>query len=142
MSMARQKVKNRKKGRETKRERKQITCIICPMGCILDTIWTESEIISIKGQKCKKGKSYAEEEIYNPTRIVTTTILVKKGVIPLVSVKTDKPVPKGLIFSIMEELKQKTLIAPVTIGDIIIKNIKQTGVNIIATKTVDKNKMN
>jgi len=140
--MAKKKAQKRKKRRETKHEQKQITCIICPMGCIIETECTKSKIISIHGHKCKKGKIYAKEEIFNPTRTVTTTIRVQNGVIPLVSVKTDKPVPKGLIFIIMDEVKQKSISAPVKMGEIIIENIKCSGTNIIATKTVDKNKMN
>ena len=140
--MAKKKTQNRKKRREIKPEQKRITCIICPMGCVMDAECTKTEVRSIHGHKCKSGKIYAKEEIFNPTRTVTTTIRVKNGVIPLVSVKTAKPVPKGLIFNIMDELKQKSVSAPVKLGDIIIENIKHTNVNIIATKTVDKNKMN
>jgi CxxC motif-containing protein len=140
--MVKKKKQNRKQRRETKNGHKQITCIICPIGCTLDVECTKTELKSIHGHKCKSGKIYAKEEIFNPTRTVTTTIKVQNGFIPLVSVKTDKPVPKGLIFEIMDEVKQKSISAPVKIGDIIIENIKKTGVNIIATKTVDKNKMN
>jgi CxxC motif-containing protein len=81
---------------------------------------------------------YAEEELFAPTRILTTTVKVDGGVLPLVSVKTDKPVPKERLFSIIDETMQLTIEAPVKLGDIIIKNVLNTKANIVATKTVEQ----
>lgn len=116
--------------------KKRLTCIICPVSCLIDAEYTSKKIKNISGHQCKKGKLYAQEEIYAPTRTLTTTVKIDGGVLPLVSVRTDKPVPKELIFPIMDEMMQISLSAPIKLGDIIIENVKDTDVNIIATKTV------
>ncbi len=118
-------------------KKKKISCIICPVSCVIDLEYTNKQIKSLKGHQCKKGKVYAEEELYHPTRTLTTTVKVNHGIQPLVSVRTDKPIPKKLIFSIMEEIMQLTVDAPVKLGDTIIENIKNTGANIVATKNVN-----
>jgi len=119
-------------------KKKKITCIICPMSCIIDVDYAKKGIKKLQGHQCKKGKVYAREELYDPKRMVTSTIKVNGGVLPLVSVRTNKSVPKKLIFPIINEISRINLEAPVKIGDIIIKNIQGTGTNIIATKTVDR----
>jgi CxxC motif-containing protein len=64
--------------------------------------------------------------------------LVKNGVLPLLSVKTSKPIPKEKIFKILKIIKNTSVNAPIEIGEIIIKNILNTGSDIIATKTIKK----
>ena len=108
------------------------------MSCVIDTEYNLRGIKSIKGHQCKKGRLYAKEELFNPTRILTTTIKVDGGVLPVVSVKTDKPIPKDKIFSILAEVMRVTLRAPVKLGEIIIKNVLDTKANIVATKTVER----
>ena len=119
-------------------EDKTLTCIICPVSCVLTVNHTKQKIHAVEGHQCKKGKVYAQEEILDPRRTLTTTVAVRSGELPLVSVRTDRPIPKDKIFSIMAELLKLTVSAPVVIGDIIIMDIKNTGANIIATKTVNK----
>ena len=119
---------------------RKLTCIICPMSCILDVKYINKKIKTIKGHQCKKGRKYAEEELFDPKRTLTSTVKVNHGVIPLVSVRTDRPIPKNLIFPIMHEIMQLTLDAPIKLGDIIVKNIQNTDANLIATKTVAKSK--
>jgi len=117
---------------------KKIVCIVCPIGCNIDVEYSEKEIQKIEGAMCNKGKDYVKEELYNPTRLVPTSVLVENGELPLVSVKTDKPVPKKMIMEIMNDIKKVRIKAPVKIGDIIIENIKGTGANIVATKDIDE----
>ena len=117
---------------------KKLTCIICPVSCVIEVECSKTKIKSITGHQCKKGEVYAKEELFNPTRTLTTTIPVEAGVIPLVSVRTDKPVPKSKIFNIMKEVMQLTLKAPVVVGDVILRNVQGTGANIVATKTVER----
>ena len=114
----------------------KITCILCPIGCEI-TI-KKKNLSIIKGAKCNKGIKYSKNEITNPTRIITTSILVKNGNLPLVSVKTSKPIPKNKINNVLELIKAKSIEAPVKIGDIIIKNILETGSDIIATRSIKK----
>ena len=114
----------------------KITCILCPIGCEIRI--NKKVLTIIDGAKCNIGIEYSKNEILNPKRILTTSILVKNGTIPLVSVKTNKPIPKDEIFNILKIIKNKSINAPIFIGDIIIKNILDTGSDIIATKTVNK----
>ena len=113
-----------------------ITCIVCPVGCEIEITIEGGKIIDIRGFACPKGKDYAIQEALDPKRIIMTVIRVINGEMPVVSVKTDKPVPKKLIEKVMEETAKIEVQAPVHIGDIIIKNIAGTGANLVATKTV------
>ena len=115
-------------------EKRNLTCIGCPMGCALLVEMDGKEIISVTGNTCKKGAEYAVKEVTDPTRIVTTTVRVKNGSMPVVSVKTAQDIPKGKIFECVKALKGITVKAPVHIGDVILKDVAGTGVDIIATK--------
>ena len=113
-----------------------IICILCPIGCEIKV--DKKNLSKMIGAKCKKGVEYSKNEIINPKRIITTSILVKNGNLPLVSVKTSKPIPKNKINNVLELIKAKSIEAPVKIGDIIIKNILETGSDIIATRSIKK----
>lgn len=115
---------------------KKMTCINCPMGCSLE-VTINNEEIQVSGNKCKKGVEYGNSEIRDPRRIVTSTIRVLEGDRPLVSVKTDREIPKKLIFEAMKIINQCNAHAPVRINDILIENILGTGVNIVATSNVN-----
>jgi len=114
---------------------KIITCITCPVGCDI-LVRGEGETIShMEGCQCKRGEEYAQNEFIHPVRILTTTVKVEGADAPLVSVRSDKPVPKELLFECMNEIKAVTVEAPVSRYDVIIPNILGTGVNICATGT-------
>ena len=120
------------------KNKKEITCIICPIGCKI-TVRTDSVNCEIvKGNKCNRGVEYAYSEALDPKRMLASTILVENGQWPLVSVKSSKAVPKNKIFEVLKEIKQKKVKAPVKIGHKIIKNVANTKIDIIATKNVDK----
>lgn len=114
-------------------ETKELTCINCPMGCSL-TVTIDSEI-TVKGNNCMRGEVYAKNEITNPTRIVTSTINVLNG--KRVSCKTSKPISKNKIFDVMGEIKKARVEAPIKIGDVLIKNVCDTNVDIVATKNIN-----
>lgn len=71
-------------------EEKNLTCINCPMGCSLVVQMDGEQLISVSGNNCKFGDTYARKEITNPTRIVTSTVTVKDGEWKLIPVKTRK----------------------------------------------------
>lgn len=116
-------------------ELRRMTCINCPLGCSLE-VSINGEDIQVSGNKCKRGLEYGINEIRNPRRIVTSTMRVTGGDKPLVSVKTDKEIPKKLIFEAMKLINQTSTKAPLKIGDILIENILDTGSNIVATSSV------
>ena len=115
-------------------EKRELICIGCPMGCPLVVELEGPDVVSVKGHTCKRGEVYARKEVTNPTRIVTSTVKVEGGKVDMVSVKTRDDIPKGKIFECVRALKGVTVKAPVRIGDVIVANVADTGVDIVATK--------
>jgi CxxC motif-containing protein len=109
---------------------KQMICIMCPIGCHV----TVDENLNVTGNKCPRGKNYAIEEMTCPKRILTTTVKTDSKMMPRLSVKTDKPIEKSLLFEALEKLNHITVKKNVKIGDVIVKHILDTDVDIIATK--------
>ena len=117
----------------------EITCIVCPIGCKIPVKSDGEKVDILGGHKCKQGVDYAVNEALDPRRMLTTSILVKGGEWPLVSVKSSKFVPKDKIFDVLEEIKKTSVTAPVKSGQVVIKNVVDVGVDVVATKTVNKN---
>ncbi|MBE6047658.1 MAG: DUF1667 domain-containing protein [Clostridium sp.] len=113
---------------------KELICISCPNGCHLKV---DAENDVVKGNKCPRGKEYGLNEVKHPVRVITSTMKVEGGTFPVVSVKTKTAIPKELNFKCMEEINKVTVKAPVHIGDILISNVLDTGVDIIATKNIE-----
>jgi CxxC motif-containing protein len=119
---------------------KEITCIVCPIGCKILVSATGTRVDVVKGQKCNKGIEYARNEVFDPRRMLTTSVLVRQGEWPLVSVKSTQPVPKEKLFAVLRVLRKTSVQAPLHCGQIILKNAADTGIDIIATKTIKKMK--
>ena len=117
-------------------ETRNVTCIQCPMGCLVTVVMEAGEIVSVSGNTCKRGEAYARKELTHPTRILTSTVRVLGGVLPVVSVKTSVDIPKECIEKVMEEINNMKVSAPVQIGDVLLEDIAGTGADIIATKYV------
>ncbi|QQK08972.1 DUF1667 domain-containing protein [Miniphocaeibacter halophilus] len=117
-------------------EEKNLICISCPIGCHMTVTLDNEEVSKVEGNTCKRGAAYAEKEITNPTRFVTSTVKVKNGQVERVSVKTELDIPKSKIFDVMKEINSVEVSAPVKMGDTIIENVAGTNVNIIATRSV------
>lgn len=117
---------------------RELTCIGCPMGCLVTVAKDGSEIRSVSGNSCANGDKYARKEVTNPTRIVTSTAIVEDGDLPRVSVKTKTDVPKNKIFDVMKEINKIRAEAPVKIGDVLIDDVAGTGVPVIATRNIEK----
>ena len=116
-------------------EERNLTCIGCPMGCLLKVTMKDGKVEKIEGNTCKRGAVYGEKEVTNPTRIVTSTVRVTgSSMTHMVSVKTKEDIPKDKIFACVEALKNITVAAPVHIGDVILADVAGTGVDIIATR--------
>ena len=118
--------------------KKEMICIGCPMGCYLTVDHIGTTIRRVSGNRCKVGLKYAEKEISNPERTLTTTVKVENGHLPLVSVRTGKPIPKAIIFDVMDFLAKVKAEAPIKIGEPIVQNILDTGVSVLATNNISK----
>ena len=118
-------------------EKRELTCIGCPMGCQITVELDGEEILSVKGNTCAIGDRYARNEVIHPERTVTSTVVVDNGSKPRVSVKTAGNIPKDKIFACMKAIDAVRIQAPVRIGDVVIADVVGTGVNVIATKNID-----
>ena len=110
-----------------------LTCIVCPIGCELSVELSDKEVVSVKGNTCKRGESYAISECTYPVRTVTSTVRCKNG--DMLSVKTDKPIPKDKIFECMKIINSLHPHLPISVGDVIIENV--FGCNIVSTQNLD-----
>ncbi|MBC8530935.1 DUF1667 domain-containing protein [Gehongia tenuis] len=111
-------------------------CIMCPIGCQL-TVENHGEELKVSGQGCPRGEVYAKDEITLPKRVLTTSVPVLGGDMPLLSVKTERAVPKMKLGEILRELRGIAVKAPVRVGDVVLKNAAGTGVDVVATRRID-----
>ena len=113
---------------------KEMVCVSCPIGCMLTVeLNDQNEVLSVKGNTCKRGEQYAIDECTNPVRMLTSTVKVNGGKLPVVPVKTAKPIPKGKMFDCIQVINSTVVDAPVKMGDVLIQDICGTGIDIIAT---------
>ena len=117
--------------------KRSIICISCPLGCNLSVEHDDKVILSVTGNACKRGPVYAQKEVFAPERVVTSTIKIEGARIPLLPVKTSSSVSKTKMFDIMKEIFKFKVKAPVKRGDVICKNICNSGADLVATRTLD-----
>lgn len=111
-----------------------IICVGCPLGCEIKLILSDrDEEIEVSGNKCKEGKQYALEEFSNPVRTLTATVLTKDSSQTLLPVRTSKPILKTLLRQGMSIIAETTVKPPIKMDDIIVPNLLDTGVDVIAT---------
>ena len=109
---------------------RNFVCILCPRECRIKV----DNDGKITGNHCKRGLGYVQTEMTAPTRVVTSTVRTAFKDVPRVSVKTDTPVPKGMIMDVMAEINKVVVEKPMAIGEVVIENVLDTGSNIILTK--------
>lgn len=107
----------------------KLICIKCPKGC---EILIDGE--KITGNACPRGLDYAREEMTSPKRTLTYLLKTDSGIVP---VKSDKEIPKDLLFQAVDKIS-KLNISNAHIGDIVIENILNTGANIVVTGNIYK----
>ncbi len=112
-------------------ETKNLTCIVCPLGCPITAQMDGNNIISISGSSCRRGEAYARAELTDPRRTLTTTMRIEGA--GLVPVKSSGALPKALLRDSMDIINVARAKAPVMPGDVLIANILSTGVDIVAT---------
>jgi len=113
-----------------------LTCILCPMSCSLELTVEENRVTSVSGNSCKLGPTYAEKELINPTRVLTTTVEIAGARIPRLPVKTDGEVPKSMIFECMREISAVKAEGPVHSGQVILEDVAGTGISVVATRNM------
>lgn len=113
---------------------KELICIVCPKGCHLKV----DDNLNVTGNACARGVKYGIDELTNPTRMVTSTVVITNGEISRLPVVTSAPIPKGKIMEVMEVINKTVVEAPVRVKDVIVPNVLNLGVNILATRDVEK----
>ena len=116
---------------------KELICINCPLGCRLQVDDTNVSDIKVTGNTCPRGVKYAVSEVTAPKRMVTSSVPVMGAIVSRVSVKTNNPVPKEKIFEVLKLIKSVKATAPVSIGDVLYKNVCN-GVDLVATSNATK----
>ena len=119
---------------------REFVCIICPNGCRIKVEYEGTNIKNIKGDECPKGKDYVKNEITNPLRVFTGSVLVENGDFSLVGVKTPVPIPKKYLKKIGEITRRIKVEAPVTIGQVVAFNLLNENIDLVATRKIEKKK--
>jgi CxxC motif-containing protein len=115
-------------------ETKKLTCIVCPLGCQITAEVDGDKVSKISGATCRRGEAYAQAELTDPRRTLTTTMRVDGA--GLVPVKSSTALPKALLRQSMDIINAAKAKAPVEPGDVLIRDILGTGVDIVATDRV------
>lgn len=121
----------------------ELTCIICPMGCLLEADCEKSEggswrVTAVTGNTCPRGEKYARSELTHPVRTVTGTVALSGARYCRLPVITSAPVPRERIFDVMKEIHAVCVCAPVQIHDIIIENVCGLGVHVLASRSMER----
>ena len=112
-----------------------MTCLECPRGCQLSI---NEGTLEVTGNTCPKGEAFARAEITNPVRVLTTTAVIESKTEKMLPVRTADPIPKSRMIEAMRFIKNLRIKAPVKVGDVLVKDLVGTGVNLIATKCVSE----
>jgi CxxC motif-containing protein len=114
----------------------ELVCISCPVGCRLTAERKEGEEILVTGNRCPKGEIYAREEMLAPKRTVTAVVRTDSPSFPFIPVRTDKPLPRELIGGLMADLAEKRIRLPAARGNVLMKDYRGSGVNVVLTRTL------
>ena len=122
-------------------ETRVMNCIMCPMGCEMTVtiedgkvVDVKGKVVDVKGNTCPRGAKYAHDEVTAPKRMLTTTVRVEGGMLPLLPVVSETVLPKEKVLDCAAYLRGVTVKAPVKTGDVIVEDILGLGVNIIASR--------
>lgn len=110
---------------------KEMICIVCPRGCHLTV---DEQTLEVRNNSCPRGAEYGKNEVVSPMRTITGSVGIKGGIHRKLAVRTDRAVPKGMMFDIMNVLHSCTVNSPVKRGQVLIENVCGTGANIIASR--------
>ena len=111
----------------------QFVCVVCPEGCDLSVdIYGDSP--KVTGNKCDRGIAFARQEVYDPQRVLTTTVKLSSG--GLLPVRSRGTVKKDELRMLVETLKSTTADPPIEIGQLILSFVGEASVDIIASAGV------
>ena len=116
--------------------KRNITCISCPIGCALTVEWEEGGETQVTGNKCPRGEVYGKEEVLAPKRVVTATVSSTSASFPRVPVRTDGAIGREHIADLLADLNRMRLDLPVSCGQKIVANYRETGIDVVVTRSL------
>ena len=115
----------------------QFNCTTCPSECLLtveverDSNDTLMEVRSVTGNSCPRGDTFAHQEL-------TTTVAVSGGDEALLPVRTAEAIPLALHPQAMDLIRGVVVDAPIRMGDVVLENLLETNINLIASMDIDR----
>ena len=125
----------------------QFNCTTCPSECLLtvevecDANGAVVEVRSVTGNSCLRGDKFAHQELTCPMRVLTTTVAVSGGDEALLPVRTAEAIPLELHAQVMNLIRDLVVNAPIRMGDIVLENLLDTNINLIASMDIDRIKV-
>ena len=121
----------------------QFNCTTCPSECLL-TVEVECDagghvaaVRSVTGNSCPRGDKFAHQELTCPMRVLTTTVAVSSGDEALLPVRTAEAIPLELHAQAMALIRGLVINAPIRMGDVVLENLLDTNINLIASMDID-----
>ena len=122
----------------------QFNCTTCPSECLL-TVEVERDaeghvaaVRSVTGNSCPRGDKFAHQELTCPMRVLTTTVAVSGGDEALLPVRTAEAIPLKLHAQAMALIRGLVVNAPIHMGDVILPNLLNTNINLVASMDIDQ----
>ena len=113
---------------------KEFICIVCPKGCRLQV----DDEGNVTGNTCIRGEKYGKQEAVDPKRTLTSTVKINSKLVRRLPVITTGDVPKAKVQEIVRYLDNIEVSAPIKVKDVIVKDVMGLGVDILATRSVEK----
>lgn len=116
---------------------KELTCIVCPNGCSLKVEEKDGQW-EVSGNQCRRGVTFAIEEMTHPMRTICSTVRTIFPEIPVIPVRVASEIPKERIFDVMKQINQVTVDHILSTGDVVIENVLGLNVDVIVTSDILK----
>ena len=117
---------------------KELTCIVCPIGCRMTVERRSDGELKVTGNRCKRGVAYASEEFNDPRRVVTATAAIPGGNPGRLPVRSVGSVPVDRIAAFLAAIYELRLDAPIDRGETVARDVADTGIDLIATMTIPR----
>ena len=118
-------------------EVRELTCIVCPLGCVAKVTIERGKVVSVCNVECPRGKKYAISEVTSPMRDFFTTVKIVGGTVPVLPVRTSAPVPKDRMMDCSRALARVVVRAPIRLGDVVVRDFLGLSVNVVSTRNVE-----
>ena len=121
----------------------QFNCTTCPSECLLtveverDANGSVVKVRSVTGNNCPRGDKFAHQELTCPMRVLTTTVAVSGDDEALLPVRTAEAIPLALHAQTMTLIRDLVVNAPIRMGDVVLEDLLDTGIDLIASMDID-----